>query len=470
MFANVFGPAGLFMGLAIFIIAFEFCRPKRLPFDFLFMFNISYLVYFALAPIHIFVGGRSFVPLSMLAVYDENLGFGRQWLEIALAAVVIGAYALVLVGYYARSARAVGSRITVTYLSSRALYVIAVLFGAIGLISLTVYGREFDGIGEVVLKGALIRGGIETSEAQMLFLMHFIQFINCGSLIIFAVLMQKGADEPRRLLRLVFIFSIGLVFVAVLAVGARRSFILYSASLYFIYANSTGKRQVHVLVAMAVGFIALLVFGDQIMIGLSSGFADIQDRVSGLISSGSVLLYQAVWRDLTLPFVEFVGVVTRFEGWPRVFLDVPLAFLEAIPERLVPLELPALLVEESTELLSGYKLGDIVAIPAGFLGYGWYNGLLPGVIVSTLLFGWVGGGLELALRIESSSGAAAVLAYVLTGFTWAYSIRIGIPGMILNERFHWFALIFVLLFLSRITVSKQHQNNDRSRGAITGSA
>ena len=455
MLSGLFGPAGIHFGLAVFIILFEVCRPRRVPFDFLFMFNISYLVYFAVAPMHILLGGAEYVPASMLAVHDDYLGARHHWNEFALAMMVVAGYALVLVGYYSRIARQAGLRVNIAFPSRNSLYFIAWLFGTIGVVALLIYGRQFDGVVDVILKGALIRGGIETSDSSVLFLMHFIQFANCASILLFAVLIGKQPGESRAGLRLLFVLSVGLVILAILTVGARRSLVLYSASLYFIYANMTGRRRLDVLAMLAAAFLMLLMFGDQALIGLSAGTADVVERVSSLATSGAAFLYQAVWRDLTLPYVEFAGIVMRFDGWPRLFMDVPLGILEAVPERLVPLELPALLVEESTELLSGQKLGDIVAIPTGFLGFGWYSGLLPGVILGSLLFGYIGGFFESALRIVPGAAPAAVTLYVLAGFTWAYSIRIGIPGMVLNERFHWFALVFVLLVLSRITVSRE---------------
>lgn len=472
--SSIFGPAGLLIGLAIFIVVFEVYRPKRLPFDFLFIFNVSYLVYFALAPIHILIGGREFVPTSMLSVYDNYLAPSGQWTELFFSVVIILAYAFVITGYFSRSARFMGLRVKVVYLRREALYAVTIVFSCIGILALILYGMQYGGVTEVILKGVLIRGGVETTDSSVLFVMHFIQFINSASIVLFAILIEKSAHEARGWLRLIFLLSIGLVLIAVLAIGARRSIVLYSAALYFIYANMTGRRLLHIMAMLGVGFLAILMFGDAFLIGLSSGFSDIQSQVSGLVSSGSIFLYQAVWRDLTLPYIEFVGIAIRFEGWPRVFIDVPMAILEALPQSLVPIELPALLVEESTKLLSGLELGDIVAIPTGFLGYGWYNGLLPGLIISCLVFGWLGGLMESAFRIDSMSGAAATVVYVLTGIAWAYSIRVGIPGMILNERFHWIVLVLLLLFLSEIIVSKRFNrislSQFHSRGVTFGRA
>jgi hypothetical protein len=82
------------------------------------------------------------------------------------------------------------------------------------------------------------------------------------------------------------------------------------------------------------------------------------------------------------------------------------------------------------------------------IGFFWYSAYFPGVIVGGLLFGALGGFLEELLSGSARRDSVLVLCYVLTGFVWAYSIRMGIPYMVMNERLHWIVGVTLVLLLA----------------------
>jgi hypothetical protein len=282
---------------------------------------------------------------------------------------------------------------------------------------------------------------------------------------VFAVWLDRtrGAGPGRLGLLLAVMIAFGAL--AVLAQGSRRAWLIYALEFYFVAANYRGKTYLAWGTVLLVVALALIILGDLLALALATGGV----RAAGFGTASTLgdtgVLYAAVWRDFTLPYLESLAVIDRYEGMPRLFLDLPYAFAQLIPERLLPLELPPPLSAETTILITGIPVSQIAEVPPALIGFFWMSGYLPGVLIGSLAYGWLGRVAEDFLADAARRQAAVMVLFTWCGFGWAYFMREGVPYMLLTERFHWFVAACILFALStvRIDASRDPRGEVMSR-------
>ena len=435
---------------AVFCVLAEFARHRDVPFDFFFFFNVSYLIYFVIAPLHLLLGGEDFTffPEYLLPVVATD----DAWFFVGYTAVIVGVWLLVAAGFRVGQRRRGGQYATVPVLPVRDQAVFAVALTGLGLASVYVFAAQFGGIEFALRNASFIRGRAVASDSSLLFLRNIAMFLPAASLLVLAMTIDAFFGRARY--RYVVLAALGGVFalalIALALQGSRRAFLIFFAGAVLFIANYRRRMYAVQIGAIAVIGIVYVAIGDLLNRGLDQGFDFVLAGVQSYWEQGLYLTYAAIWRDFSLPVVESWAVLTKFEDTPRMFIDVPIGVVELVPERLLPIPLPERLSDHSTLLIGGQGADVIAEIPPGFIGFFWYSAYWPGLIVGPWLFGFLGGFLHGRMLPARGAPACRFLAYTLAGFVWAYFLREGIPYMLFVERFHWFVLIIGLVVLGRL--------------------
>jgi hypothetical protein len=244
---------------------------------------------------------------------------------------------------------------------------------------------------------------------------------------------------------------LAVIFVIVLMTlalqGSRRSYVIFLACVGLFYANYRNRHYFGRIFAIVSVALAYLAVGDLVNFGLSQGWDFVLTGFQQFARQGAGLIYARLWADFSLPAVESWVVLTQFEGFPRLFIDIPLGILELIPERIVTLPLPTRLSDLSTQLIAGQSAAQVAEVPPGFIGFFWYSAYSLGLLLGPCAFGAVGAWAERHLRPDARREPLSVMLYTVAGFAWAYFLREGIPYMLFVERFHWWALLATMVLL-----------------------
>jgi hypothetical protein len=439
----------VFLLLSGLIIAHEAIRTRVATYDALFFFNVSFLVYFGLAPLHLLLGGSEFAGLPNVYrdYFEGDQDSQRQLLNSAL--LILAVYGCVLLGYY-RSFR----RHRFVRLEPIDAYRIRAAIGLcafIGMASLILYVVQFSDPLAPFLRAALIRSGVEKTEASLMFLRNLSPLVGSAAVLTLAVWLDRAAGNRRAKGQLVlFLLLLVLGALAVLTQGSRRAWLIYAVEFYLVVANYRQRIYAAWGAVLAVMGLVVIVLGDLLALALGGGGQQSAGSDVASVLTDTGLLYAVIWRDFTLPYLEMIAVVDRYEGLPRLLLDIPHALLQLVPERLLPIELPPPLAAEMTLLITGIPVSVIAEVPPGFVGFFWVSGYLPGVILCSLLFGVVGRALDEFFLEAAHRQAVVMVLYTWFSFAWAYFMREGVPYMLLIERFQWFVAGGILLALCRV--------------------
>jgi hypothetical protein len=442
----------IFVALGVVIAIFEITRKREAQFDLLFFFNASFFVYYVLAPIHLIFGGVDYATLpNIQRDYFSDQGFDSYILVVAILCAL--AYFLTLAGYAA--AQRCRSSGELPRLPDSVVTAVAIAMASVGLAALAAYLLQFDSVLTPIVQAALIRAGEEQDAGSLAFLRNLIPVVGVCASILFALRLRQHAEERAPAVSKFVIVLFALVsIVALTTQGSRRTLMIYAMEFFFLFANVRNRTYMAPLSAIAIVTLALIFFGDIFSLGAVFGADYIASELETTVTQNFGAVYASFWRDFTYTFQAAVGVVDRYEDLPRLFVDIPLALVDLMPERLLPVSPPEALSAHSTLLLTEIPVPLIAEVPPGYVGYMWYSGYFPGIVIGCFLYGYVGGWAASRLIGPARRDAVWMLIYTYLAFVYGYFIREGIPAMIVTERFHWFLAALVLLagaYLRRIS-------------------
>lgn len=451
MRTGVIEPALLFALLSAAVLVFESLRKRECVYDFLFFFNISFLVYYGLAPLHLLLGGADIAMLPN--VYREHMeGADAAWTLIKSALVCSLAYAATVCGYLAceplrqsRGMRLAAPGIAVTWN--------LIAFSAImGLTSLSAYVLQFPSLLDPFVNAALIKMNEASDAGALAFLRNLVPVTAVVAPLALAAFLTKY--ERLKGSQLAFVVVLALLgALALLTQGSRRALVIYFLEFYLLMANFRGRIFAAWLAPLGIAAIILIVFGDIVSLGFAFGVDYMSSEFVGVITKNFSSLYSTFWRDFVYTYQGMVAVMQEYDGLPRLLVDIPYGLLEMVPERLLPLPLPPSLASESTLLIADIPVPLIAEFPPGYVGFLWYTGYLPAVAIVGFLYGWFGAWLSRFFGAGQDRSAVLLLIYSWAAFCWGYFVREGVPSMIITERFHWFFITFLILIAGRVILA-----------------
>ncbi len=445
--------------LGIIILAGSLLRRKV---DFLLFFNVFFLLAYVLAPLHVWLGGSSYLPSAYLCAY-ERYEIGSSGFS---ALVIVVGYFAVVMGYHLGLARSAGRKIRLisTWTPSRALHVAGALL-CVSFVAIGIYALQYGGLGQAMRLAIEIRRSAGVESGPFVFVKHFMAFSHVSLFLVFTSVLTEGL-RPRLVLKVLLgvLSCLGVALTAALE-ASRGNVLILGLVLYLTLAIH--KRRLYVpLVLMGGAFAVVFILGGKSFYhGLVYGNpVEAFSRV--LQTLGSVDVYRALWREFMHPFVSLEAALSTTGNVtsPRLFLDWVYALFYFIPERLFPMQMPDTVAHINTLMVIGIK--ESIILP-GLLGFLWYSGLLPGVVLGGVVFGSIGRWLD-AILGKNSQDPLCLGLYLMVAVRWGKFTMTGEPEVALFSDFVWLILLCMFAASSRWFIQSRKPLGERQLSSHQG--
>ena len=435
------------LGMAIF--GFLLLRRRV---DFFLLFSAFFLVMYVFTPLHLLVGGPSFLPLSYLYAYTR---YGAGSLLSAL--VIIIGYLSVTLGYHSKLVRASASRVRfeLRWKTSQTLLVASLLL-CLSFVSMVIYALQYGGLERAIRFATLIRSGAWTESGPYVFMKHFMGFSCVSLFLVFTTTLKEGWRHRSALKAALGLFScLGVILTNLLIAG--RGFII-ELFLVLYLTLVLYKRRLYIPFLLLIGafaFIFILV-GEPFFHSLYRGEL-LEPIISLFHNFDFAAAYQRLWQEFMHPYISLeAAIATAGEFTPRFFLDWIYALLCLVPERLIPFQPPETIAYLNTELVIGVRES---VVPPGLLAFLWYSALLPGVIFGGVVFGAIGRWLDTVLG-KNRRDPLGIGLYILAAFMWgSFMVMYSEPRVFFLAKLTWLVLFFCALLTSRWYVREQRLTN-----------
>lgn len=420
--------------LAIAIVAIELSRARAAPYDALFLFNASYFVYFVLAPLHVLIGGKTFVRQSWTF---EHYGGGG----IGISVWLLASYILVLAGYavvprFRSPMAALNVRLAAWQWSG-----ISALM--VGLVAFLLYSYSVSGVGTALWQASYIRQRVYEVEGAFLFAKHLIPMAIAGVflLLVYKYDQREGHRIAKRKLAVWFFLLIVTILAVALVLGGRRVVLIPLIVLFFLWSNTSGRW--HLRSGLAFGLVGIVFLSLWDVVGW--GLRDFQfEKYFSQRFDSLHILYAVAVQPLADSYIHWVGIFNQDTPvW--AFRDWLVWPAYVLPSGLFPgIEIPSV-IEYTTPIFTGKNLGEVAAEPPGFHGYFYMSAGFYGLVLGSVLFGML---LKTVHRVCLPRGNSARewLVYIWVSFGMVYFVRHGMVEFVLTERFHWWLGLGILSF------------------------
>lgn len=425
----------IYAALAAVIFTIETTRSRAAPYDALFFFNISYLIYFVVAPLHVLIGGESYTRQDW--TFDQ---FGPGGL--GAAAWLFASYVLVLLGY--KSVPKFRPPFAAWRVAPSAWRWAGFSCVALGFAGFLFYSASVGGVGVAVSESSFIRAGVYQVSGPFLFAEHLVPTATVGiSLLLVARLdsHEKGGVGKLELAFWWLAICSTVLFVG-FVVSGRRTILIPLLIFFALWSNRAGRW--HVRTGLVVGIVGMLVLSLWDVVGL--GLPNL--RFAGYLAErvhSFRTIYTLAWQPITDDYMHWVGIYNQHPPlWAFRDWFVWPGYL--VPHAILPVKLPSLL-GDATVLLTGKTLAETAGEPPGFAGYFYMSAGVPGLVIGSILFGILLRIAHLAFLPRGRS-AKGWLIYVTILFGITYFVRHGMLKFVLLDRFHWWLGLGILAFWS----------------------
>lgn len=432
----------------LMIVCFELFRSRRIIFDFLFFWNIFFLIIYVVAPLHLIIGGSDFAhPYYFYALDNYNMANPMVLL------IIIASYIFFLFGYYWRCPAQVGRRFKIALrMNNSFLLGIAIILVFISVVAINIYSNEYGGIQSTLSYSSLIRSG-DVSGGAYVFFKHFTFFSLIASFIIFSLVLNKGNFPPKVILFPLLIFCLFLSFFVLILNSGRGDVINFLIVFYLSAVLYRGRQlSLHYFLLIFFIFIMLALFGDDFFNALYSGKEILIKSINKFNIETSFLsyIYKETWSIFSFPYISLVASIAQSTTYTaRCFIDIVYGIISFIPERLT--NIPVSNKVEELSFLNTYLVTNIRIrmIPCGLIAFFWYSGYLPGVLLGSFIYGAIYRFLfELLWR--NLNHPLFYILFVHVGYTLARFLMIGEPYILFRGEFTWLAFIIIILLGSRV--------------------
>jgi len=437
-----------YLGFLFMMIFIEIIRPKKNAIDFLTLFNISFVLWYALP--------------GFLVAFDPEHAISGEWLDLltekgkieTTLAIFIG-YFLVLIGFYSSSAEKLAQGVAIESRNNSIIFIYAIGLLLFAWVSIYIYSAQFGGVSNAITQGLAVRGGlVETNEVA--FFIRFVSAAGFSSYLLAAFAFTKKLKKGKLFTILLFIISVILSWISFMLKAGRYNVIYYLLGFYQIYVIKK-KKFPWFFTCIFIGFAAVfLVYGKNLFSSLSA----IQDGSDAVVEQfntsvggneqQTVSLYSFM-DNFNYTFFSLAVSLSRDYDM-RFFVDLIYGLVSIIPKRLTGIEVPETILYYNSVYMTG---GFDVAIPTGFLAFGIYSMSWTGLILVCLTYGWSGGYLQAVLEKYNHQIFWMPYFYALMAQTWA-----GIQGSDPETFFlAYFTFLMSTFFLFWLGTKLTHQES-----------
>jgi hypothetical protein len=446
-----------FFGVAIVAGEVRRVSVSRRKFDFLFFFNVWFVLCYCMVPFVLAVGGPRYGNPVFALKYSTSES------PLALLSIFLGYGAFVL-GYRT----AVPDRVTgglhfrwrPSPQSGRVLWVGMV---GVGLLASAVFITRYGGLDFVLKNISGIRtggsgGGVErdTLGAAINLLSNLIYYAAWIVFTAVVLLRERRSRVPGYLYSTLAVMTVVVVVHSVVA-GGRGGMLITFVMYYVIFAFVRERYYArYVALILPLAFVVLL-FGKSVIV--STFFTGWDQLWAGIVQQSRGVTLQSMVMGFTSNFthpylslrvaIDVVG--DRIQ--PNWFSDVPLGVY--FYARLAGVETPVTVTYWNTYFTRGFLESDV---PPGLLGAFWYSAYVPGVVVGSYFFGMLGRALDQVLRRAVAAQPLLLGVYLHTAFVYGNYIFTGDLRVFIIQNVALFAVLFtVFLFLMETRLGLRRQ-------------
>ncbi len=440
----------LYLLLGLIIVWFELTRKKYFLIDLITFFNFFFFLVYSFTPIAILLTSTDLIAKDM--PYGVEY-FGQNPFT---STIVFSSYLFFLAGYNITFNTKQKYNITFTteFDLNFNLKILPFLY-LILFMFFYIYISEFGGLKETIEQAQAYRSGAlkyhQYGFLQKLFPLNTILLYY----LYYKVVLQKS-DKNRTLL--LFFFILSLIFSILLTVIYNsRGFIIFEmVGLYVLTVMYYKNYFFKYLIVAVIVVIFIILFGrplfnsmsDLIKYGFDTFLNNFLDRLTVIEQEDvSIISY------FTHPIVSLEASLAKsgVDIELRYFKDIFYALISLLPNELLGFEDPTPLMQENTLILQGREHSTILP---GILGFFSYSLHATGVFIGAFLYGAIGGVLyRLFIAFYEESKSSLIYIYLIT-LTYGYFVFRGSPTHALQAKFVLLIVLFIILFKSKIKISK----------------
>lgn len=441
-------PVSLF--LCGMIVLVEMLRRKQgSGLDFLLPVNVLFLVAFGLVPLFLvfgipdekgwtdFVAEHSFEsPIFLLASLTSICGY---------AALIFGYFFKDVVdkGLFIESSKRNCMTRTKKHGSKKEegyLLTAAIVLASIGIASFAVYTYSIGGVSVMIEKAPVFRGSSTSIITPYAFLKNLAPLVIVSSYFFFA-LRQMAYKKPVYYLST---FLFGLTFFISLILlwhqSARLDLIAYLLIFPTVKVIQAGRLSLMYVMGGTFLFIFFILFGKEIF----HYFIDPQAYSVSLtnILANPMAGVTDIVLEFSFPYITLANAINVVPGevMYRWFVDIPIAVVHLLPDRLLSITPPQTVNMINVEQLNG-------PIPVDLVSFGYYSLGISGVLIVCFSFGLL---LRIFDRLLPENSNAIVVVFRTAWIMFlGFHVMYGNPYHAVIEGFALFAGTAALLLCLR---------------------
>lgn len=405
--------------ILLFIIPFvEIIRKKESIMDFLTLFNIYYLLWYALP------GFILAIDLKNAITWDHwyNMRFHTNNLETAVA-IFIG-YFLIVTSFYSKLAQENGQKVIIKSRKISSIYSYAIFLCLFAMLALYIATLQFGGILAAITNSSASRAGIE-SKGDLGFFTRFTSAATFACYILLAYLSTKNIGQGKFGKLFWFITSFITAFTSFLTKAGRFNIIAFLLGFYQIYVVINKKIPWITSIIFVFTMSLFLLYGKNFFFSLSA----MPDGLDAVIQKFNESI--AGSNKESFNFYEFMNnfyytnfsldtALTNKNYDLRWFSDIIYGFLSLIPKIFLGgVKSPQSILYYNSVYILGPDDAVGAAVPTGILAFGIYSMSWPGLIITCLIYGWLGGFLQAILNKHLNSIFWMPHFYTIVAQLWA---------------------------------------------------
>ncbi len=423
--------------LGLIIIGFEISRKKYFIIDHITMFNFFFFLVYSFTPISLILRGTKLI--------NDDMPYGVEYFgnNIFTSSIVFASYLFFILGYIFKSYETPKHTLVYTTMFNTKLVVKLLPFLYLFLFAIFyVYVSEFGGLSRAIELSEAYRSGAIKFH-RFAFVERFFPLNTILLYYLYYKVMLEKKDEHRFALIIYFMFSI-LFSTLIMAVYSSRGFIIFEvAGLYVVTAMYYRDYFIKYMIPAVIVALLVILYGKPLFNSIADLFKYGFDAfLNGFLNRLELINQEekSIISNFTHPIVSLECSLAHsgFDVDLRYFKDIWYAFFSLLPNELLGIKDPHLLMQLNTLLLQGQ---DVEQILPGILGFFSYQLQVIGVFIGAFLYGILGAYLyKVFIAFYENSKASIVFIYLIT-MSYGYFVFRGSPVNLLQEKF---ILLFVL--------------------------
>jgi hypothetical protein len=383
--------AAIYLLLILVILFLELTRRKSAIIDFLTLFNLGYLMWYVFP--------------AILIALQPNQALSGIWLNVSqytnkpqTALAVFTAYIFIFLGFHAKSAQSLATKIKIESRNSKLIFFFTVGLLSFCLLCLHIYSSAQGGIIKAISQAIAVRSNTaDSSVGEATIMLRFIGGTAFASYLLAGYVFTDIRKQDKLLQIVLFVISVIGSICSFLVRAGRLDVIFYLLGFYQIVVQKTKKIPLAFSLLFVFFTVMFLFYGKEFFGALGS----IPDGWDAVERSFNERLTEGEKGDTGFNIYHFMAnfyypiisldVAFGKDYELRWFKDLFDGFVSIIPDRMLGGEPPKTILYYNTV----YIVGSFdFAIPTGILAFAVYSLWWPGLIITCWVYGWIGGYLQ----------------------------------------------------------------------------